>query len=64
MEMNKYLNDSDSDFNDFESVSSELLSEYEKKYVQLMNLGQKKKEQKNQQKIKDEKLKRLLRNSS
>ena len=33
MEMNKYLNESDSDFNDFESVSSELLPEYEKKYV-------------------------------
>ena len=46
MEMNKYLNDSDSDFNDFESVSSEFLPEYEKKYIQLMNLGQKKKEQK------------------
>ena len=45
--MNKYLNESDSDFNDFESVSSELLPEYEKKYVQLMNLGQKKKDQLN-----------------
>ena len=62
--MNKYLNESDSDFNDFESVSSELLPEYEKKYVQLMNLGQKKKDQLNLQKIKDEKLKKLLRNSS
>lgn len=41
MQMNKYLNDSDSDFNDFESVSSELLNDYEPKYIQLMNLGQK-----------------------
>ena len=56
MQMNKYLNDSDSDFNDFESVSSELLNEYEPKYIQLMNLGQKYKDKLKLQNIKEKKL--------
>ena len=41
MSMNKYLSESDSDLDDYQSVSSEQIPNYNNKYRKIMNLEKK-----------------------
>lgn len=60
MGINKYLSESDSDLDGYESVSSEQLPFYNMKYRKVMNLDKHQRSKMRFQQEKDEKLSRLL----
>jgi len=60
MGINKYLSESDSDLDGYESVSSEQLPFYTKKYRKVMNLDKQQRGKKRNLQEKEEKLSRLL----
>ena len=64
MGINKYLSESDSDLDGYESVSSEQLPFYNKKYRKVMNLDKQQRNKMRYQQEKDEKLSRLLNTSN
>ena len=60
MGINKYLSESDSDLDGYESVSSEQLPLYNQKYRKVMNLDKQQRGKRRYQQEKDDKLSRLL----
>ena len=62
--MNKYLSESDSDLDDYQSVSSEQIPNYNNKYRKIMNLEKKWKTKQKEWQDKKNKLHRILNNTS